>query len=147
MKNYIGTKIIEAEPCAAWKNFGNHKIGDPGYKVRYEDGYESWSPKDVFEKAYRPMDGLPFGLALEAMKKGHKVTRRGWNGKGQWVVYRTGYPDGIPCNKNTADAVGIPEGSLFKVRPYFQLKCVDDTFQMWFASVSDMLEEDWVILE
>ena len=25
---------------------------EDGYKVRYPDGYESWSPKDVFEKAY-----------------------------------------------------------------------------------------------
>ena len=31
MKNYIGTKIIEAEPCDAWKNFGDHKVGEPGY--------------------------------------------------------------------------------------------------------------------
>jgi len=26
-----------------------------GYRVCYADGYESWSPKDVFEKAYLPM--------------------------------------------------------------------------------------------
>lgn len=29
---------------------------DEGYHVRYEDGYESWSPKDVFEKAYKVAD-------------------------------------------------------------------------------------------
>ena len=63
------------------------------------------------------MSGMNFGLAIEAAKKGAKITRRGWNGKGMWVVYRTGYPEGIPCNKNTAEAVGIPEGTLFKVRP------------------------------
>ena len=44
--------MIEAEPCKAWKNTDNNKIGDEGYKVRYPDGYESWSPKEVFEKAY-----------------------------------------------------------------------------------------------
>lgn len=55
METYIGTKIVEAEPCGAWKDMGNHKVGDPGYKVRYPDGYESWSPKDVFEKAYLPI--------------------------------------------------------------------------------------------
>lgn len=64
-----------------------------------------------------------------------------------WVICRSGYPDGIPCNKNTADAVGIPEGTLFKVRPYLQMKCVDDTFQMWLASQSDILAEDWEIVE
>ena len=44
--------MIEAEPCKAWKNTDNNKIGDEGYKLRYPDGYESWSPKEVFEKAY-----------------------------------------------------------------------------------------------
>lgn len=44
MKQYIGTKLIEAEPAV--------KNGQEGYKVRYADGYESWSPKDVFERAY-----------------------------------------------------------------------------------------------
>lgn len=43
-----------------------------GYYVVYEDGYESWSPKDVFEKAYRACDEMTFGLAVEAVKKGQK---------------------------------------------------------------------------
>lgn len=55
MRQYIGTKMVEAEPCAAWKYTDNHKVGDPGYRVRYADGYESWSPKDVFERAYLPL--------------------------------------------------------------------------------------------
>lgn len=156
MQTYIGTKIIEAVP--AIRKGGNvyeltqpiPKSMDPeeeGYKVRYQDGYESFSPKAVFEEAYRPIDGMNFGLAIEAAKQGKKITRRGWNGKGMWVIYRSGYPDGIPCNKNTADAVGIPEGTLFKVRPYLQMKCADDTFQMWLASQSDILAEDWEIVE
>lgn len=47
IKAYIGTKIIRAEP----KESGAQK----GYRVVYEDGYESWSPKDVFEAAYVEM--------------------------------------------------------------------------------------------
>lgn len=43
MQKYIGTKMVEAERT---KN---------GYRVRYEDGYESFSPADVFEKAYMPL--------------------------------------------------------------------------------------------
>nr|WP_326184913.1 DUF2829 domain-containing protein [uncultured Oscillibacter sp.] len=157
MKQYIGTKLVEAEPAIRIDgkhvesmdypvNYDVAKVED-GYRVRYPDGYESWSPKDVFEEAYRPIDGMNFGLTIEAAKKGHKIARRGWNGKGMYVIYRTGYPEGIPCNKNTADAVGIPEGTLFKVRPYLQMKCVDGSFQMWLASQSDILEEDWEIVE
>ena len=36
-----------------------------GYKVVYEDGYESWSPKDVFEKAYKPSDTVLDRLKIE----------------------------------------------------------------------------------
>ncbi len=45
MKTYIGSKIIQAEP--------EDRDGEPGYRVHYPDGYVSWSPKDVFETAYR----------------------------------------------------------------------------------------------
>lgn len=48
MKLYIGAKIIKGEPEV--------KDGKDGYKVVYPDGYASWSPKDVFEKAYREID-------------------------------------------------------------------------------------------
>ncbi len=48
LQNYIGVKIVKAEP--------EEKDGRPGYKVKYPDGYVSWSPKDVFEKAYRELD-------------------------------------------------------------------------------------------
>ena len=47
MRQYIGTKMIMAEPAM--------KDGKEGYKVVYQDGYESWSPKDVFEQAYLPL--------------------------------------------------------------------------------------------
>lgn len=155
VKQYIGTKVIEARPMnrgeyneyRGWTIPANENPADEGYLVKYPDGYESWSPKAVFEEAYRETDGMNFGLAIEAAKKGKKISRRGWNGKGMYVIYRTGYPEGIPCNKNTADAVGIPEGTLFKVRPYLQMKCVDDTFQMWLASQSDILADDWYIVE
>lgn len=159
LKTYIGTKIVEAEPATrgeAWARKSKlneaevariiEQMPEDGYRVRYPDGYESWSPKDVFEAAYRPVNAMTFGLAIEAMKQGKKVARAGWNGKGMYVVYRTGYPEGIPANKNTADAIGIPEGTLFKVRPYLQMKCVDGSFQMWLASQSDILAEDWYIV-
>ena len=60
MRKYIGTKLVEAEP--AWRLNGKVYVRDTlpdsvdhaeaGYRVRYADGYESWSPKAVFEAAY-----------------------------------------------------------------------------------------------
>ena len=60
MRKYIGTKLVEAEP--AWRLNGKLYTWDAlpdsadhaeaGYRVRYPDGYESWSPWAVFEAAY-----------------------------------------------------------------------------------------------
>lgn len=86
MKMYVGVKQVWAEKCKAWKDAGGHKIGDDGYKVIYKDGYESWSPVDVFEEAYREINGLTFGMAIELLKKGFKMRRRGWNGKGIFIA-------------------------------------------------------------
>ena len=69
MKKYIGTKMIEAEPATrgqAWarkSGLDEAKVAsqikqmgtEDGYRVRYADGYESWSPKEAFEKAYLPV--------------------------------------------------------------------------------------------
>lgn len=70
MKQYIGTKIIEAEPAYRCMDgqghititddpseaFPNFPSVEDGYRVRYADGYVSWSPKETFEKAYLPLN-------------------------------------------------------------------------------------------
>ena len=63
MKNYIGVKIIKAEPMTKgaferWKGSLSPLLEEdsaPGYMVKYPDGYVSWSPKAVFEDAYREL--------------------------------------------------------------------------------------------
>jgi hypothetical protein len=74
MKKYIGTKQIEAEPMTrgdAWEKHllrekpSTENFNDEGYYVRYEDGYESWSPKDTFEKAYKIADTFLDRLHIE----------------------------------------------------------------------------------
>lgn len=155
MKRYIGTKIIKAKPMTrgeynyyrGWNTPENENPEDNGYLVEYSDGYQSWSPEKQFKDAYRECDNMTFGLAIEAMKHGLKVARSGWNGKGMFVVYQKGYPDGIPCNKNTAEAWGMNEGDLFKCNPYLQIKNVDGSHSMWVPSIGDVLAEDWIIIE
>lgn len=89
---------------------------------------------------------IDFGTALKLMKEGKKLQRKGWNGKGMFVVYQKGYPEGIPCNKNTAEAWGLNEGDLFKVNPYLQIKNVDGSHSMWVPSINDILAEDWTVV-
>ena len=91
--------------------------------------------------------GMNFGVALDLLKKGCRVAREGWNGKGMFVVFQKGYPDGIPCNKQTADAWGMDEGDLFKCNPYLQIRQMDGSHSMWVPSIGDVLAEDWVVVE
>lgn len=67
MKKYIGTKQIEAEPMTMGEAFEKNLLqagrvpnesekDNAGYHVKYEDGYESWSPAEPFEKAYKVTD-------------------------------------------------------------------------------------------
>ena len=68
MNRYIGTKLIGAEPAyrvndqvilpIGWHTSPGDKV-EEGYMVRYRDGYESWSPKAVFEAAYLPLTVNP----------------------------------------------------------------------------------------
>lgn len=83
MKKYIGTKSVEAEVMdeltAVEKGFArsnedNHEWRQ-GYHVRYEDGYESWSPKDVFEKAYKPADTFKDRLVIEKAELEDKLQK------------------------------------------------------------------------
>jgi hypothetical protein len=144
MQMYIGTKIIQAEQGPAPKDMGDYKAGADGYVVRYPDGYTSWSPKAVFEEAYRQCDNMNFGLAIEAMKKGMKVARAGWNGKGMFAYL----VPGSTFNVNRAPLLGIyPEGTEINYRPHMDLKTADGTISTWAPSGSDSLADDWQIVE
>lgn len=86
---------------------------------------------------------MDFGEALRALKNGARVTRTGWNGKGMYVVHQKGYPDGIPINANTAEATGIPQGTVCIFRPYLMMRTVDGSFVPWVISQTDALADDW----
>ena len=114
--------------------------------------------QNILSEEWIPADGnncpilggelkMSFGVALELLKKGVKVAREGWNGKGLFVVYQKAYPQGIPCNKQTAEAWGLKEGDLFKCEPYLQINTVDGSHAMWVPSIRDCLANDWVIVE
>lgn len=99
------------------------------------------------EKMEILLENVTFEAALPFLKKGFPIARKGWNGKGMYVIYQKGYPQGIPCNKQTAEAWGINEGDLFKCNPYFQIKCVDGSHSMWVPSINDVLAEDWSVMK
>ena len=90
---------------------------------------------------------MNFGKALRKAKSGCLIARKGWNGKGMAVAYCPGYPDGVSAGRNMAHSWHIPIGEEVKIRPYLQMLCSDGTYQMWLASQSDILADDWYIVE
>ena len=154
MQQYIGTKIIQAEPQA--KNYGpTEGQGQPGYKVVYPDGYTSWSPAEAFEEAYRPCEAMNFGLAIEALKKGHRVARAGWNGKGMWLVLVPGTPS-VELRPGTPYAKALERdehviGDRIEILPHIDMWTVNSKGRRamlpgWLASQTDMLADDWKIV-
>jgi hypothetical protein len=149
MQKYIGTKQIEARPMTrgdynnyrGWQIPAEENPADEGYLVRYSDGYESWSPEKQFNESYRPCDNMTFGIALEMLKKGFRVARKGWNGKKQYIQLATA----ISYKSMDGDVVNCEHESIGNKAIAF---VGTSGVQMgWLASQADMLAEDWVIVE
>lgn len=159
MKRYIGTKVINARPMTrrgyndfrGWNLPADENGDDQGFLVEYIDGgqantstyagYVSWSPADVFERAYRPCEGMTFGQALEALKHECYVQRAGWNGKGLrlCLVGKGGCFEHGFSEVSTLPYIAIiyPQGATN----------TPGAIVPWPASQTDMLAEDWRIVE
>ena len=87
---------------------------------------------------------MNFSTALMALKEGHKLTRKGWNGKNQFVYL-------VPANKydaitEAAKSIADEDGKV-SYRAYFALRTAQGDVCTWAPSVSDCLAEDWEVVE
>lgn len=148
---YIGVKMVWAVHMSLgdyniyreWTIPTNEDPDTEGYMVKYPDGYISWCPKAQFEEANRQTSGMTFGIAIESMKKGLKVARAGWNGKGMFLFLVPGSSFLV----NRAPLLGIyNEGTDVNYQSHIDMKTADDTIVPWLASQSDMLADDWLIV-
>ena len=158
MPLYTGTKTIRARPLSrgdyndyrGWKPPKGEDQSEPGYLVEYTDGgkpnddrhegYISWSPADVFERAYmRNPDRFDFGEAVRRLRIGHPVSRAGWNGKGMFLYY-------VPENTYDAQTKVAQQhfGKSVPYRGYIAMKTAQGDVVPWVASQSDVLADDWI---
>jgi len=152
---YIGVKIVEAEPMTVREAQDKHSTGtaamdDAGYEITYPDGYKSWCPKAQFEEANRPIDEMTFGHAIEAARKGLKIARAGWNGKGMFVFMS--YPETIQAEQirsKHGDRLDVSDSdSTMVVLPCFAMKTASgEVLFGWLASQTDILADDWMVVE
>jgi hypothetical protein len=165
MIEMIGTKIVLMTPMTraqyneyrGWGLPGDEDGNEEGYLVEYPDsrkrvhpahaGYISWSPKAEADAAYQnPREGMTFGHAIEFAKRGYRIARRGWNGKGMFLIL-------VPGRGNVRLQEGSPyaahtESTHTDILPHIDMWTADKKWLPgWLASQSDMLADDWVLVE
>ena len=85
-----------------------------------------------------------FSEALVDLKQGLKVARCGWNGKGMFLFL----VQGSTFKVNRPPLLGIyPEGTEINYHAHIDMKTADNKIVPWLASQTDMLAEDWDIVE
>lgn len=88
-----------------------------------------------------------FGQAIEAMRRGFKVARAGWNGKGMFLWMKAG------STMNTGETpdpafgeIAYKNGGSIEVLPTICMKTADNkVLTGWLASQTDMLANDWYL--
>lgn len=95
-----------------------------------------------------------FGQAIEFLKQGKKVARKGWNGKNMFLLLIVGecvkkaihscYGNG---NCISLDASGCMQGDVVPVLDAIYMKTADAKLVPWLASQTDVLANDWVIVD
>ena len=151
------------------KNF-DEKLGEQYAYEQALDGmwmpYGFWLHKALAEYDYKlrpPLDSekleacdqpeirlkdMAFGSAITAMKDGHRVARSGWNGKGMFLSLVKGRDTDYHVNSevfgtgndgNSQDQLPILDA--------IYMKTADNKLVPWLASQTDVLAEDWQIVE
>jgi len=172
MENYLGVKRIKARLMnrldyniyRGWTLSEDEDGTDEGYLIEdlNEDqvnhpkhkGYISWNPKKVFKNAYQKINEMTFGFAIEAAKQGKKIARFGWNGKNMFVAYMEPLflppfnTQGTTRKVNDRTAKWIGKDEPLNCQPYFAMyNAQKEWIPGWVATQSDMLAEDWMIVE
>jgi len=87
---------------------------------------------------------LNFGKALKQLKNGKKVLRNGWNGKNMFLFL----VPGSTFKVNRKPLLGIyDEGTEINYLPHIDMKTATGEIVPWLASQTDILAEDWRVLD
>lgn len=79
---------------------------------------------------------MNFGEALQQVKLGNKIARQGWNGKNMWILLQ------------------VPDENSKMTHPYLYIEYPkghvaypNGSRVPWLASQTDILSEDWQVIE
>lgn len=120
-----------------------HAMLDELQTMKYKKSHNATSGQQAEENSKCGQTGvdMDFGAAIRAVKKGHRIARKGWNGKSQYVelATRVSYIDTNGSLVNVDHAAAGNAALAFVGTSGVQLG--------WLASQADMLAEDWYIVE
>ena len=86
---------------------------------------------------------VSYSKALKALRKGARIARAGWNGKGMYLVHFSPVGHGMEMLR----VLDIDGGTEYPLLPFILMKTADNCYVPWLASQTDMLEDDWCIFE
>lgn len=83
---------------------------------------------------------MNFGQALNALKSGSQICRSGWNGKGMWLKLIA--PADYTINRSVISDIHVEQ-----MLSWVGMKTADKCFVPWLASQTDILAEDWEVVQ
>ena len=137
---------------------GDHHASVGDYIIKGVNGELYPCKPDIFEKTYdidEKTDSVMeahettqgFDWAIQQLKAGRKVQRKGWNGKGMFITLQQGSTVDGELMRN-APAKEFYTGKKCNIAPHIDMKAADDTYVVGgLASQTDMLADDWQIAE
>lgn len=90
------------------------------------------------------MEEKDFAFALRNIKQGKKLARQGWNGKGMFIYLVQGSV--FEVNRKPLNEF-YPQGTMIEYQAHIDMRTADGKCVPWLASQSDMLGNDWQIVE
>lgn len=114
--------------------------------------YRSDDSRNISGELIGDIMDLNFGDAITALKAGKKVARSGWNGKSMFLYYvpANSYPAQTDIAKAYWGAKQEPNDPALPLVPYgayIAMKTAQENVVPWLASQTDVLADDWQIIE
>jgi len=143
----FGISVSEADVNNLRKGFDNDFI--VGYIARNpENESDKWFVWYEFAEANYELEektkDLTFSEALDYIKQGKRVARRGWNGRNMFIFL----VPGSTFKVNRPPLLGIyEEGTEVSYHAHIDMKTAQGDIVPWLASQTDLLAEDWEVVE
>lgn len=124
---------IHGDEVASGMDFSQYKAACKAIEVAHE-----YLVKKGFIVPAKTTEQFSFSTALDLLKQGQKICRKGWNGKGMWLSYLDPY-------HNNQFSITEKDGAEGTFSPYIGMKTADNKYVPWLASQTDLLADDWMI--